>query len=475
MLRRRQVPYFLPCFAGGCQPAAVFTSGEILAGHLAIPNVNISPFVLFGIILFTAFAASVLTAFWLRRRVNASVRPHPLEHSPAQEQPPAHAQPTSLGPDFRPVKLTFASAKGTSPVMEISALAASALPQKKHRLDPSTTPLRAFQPFFQLVPQTLTAAEFGRGNYLQVLVHGPLALASNAQSFLPFVRGEQGRVEELARLKNGDQLRQMIGSGMGWQLTFRTVAQRHLADINRKLDYIRRGVEEIKKFLANERRSKIAGALDYLRQVVKSLGQGDSATALRIQLENVERDLLQIQNQIMRDLETSAGKIAAIIQSRFESRRARVKTIQQRADEMCELEKEWLLCVLARSVNWQVLCVIPGEKQFKMTRKEDLYRSIDEFTGFLRHGYQQLYDKIVAVRSVLDSFSSTQQDKSLLVQFDLRRRLIDDSNHISSDAFVIREEIGKFANQLWSPQDPIVLALRLDQGRIVEAFEIGAG
>lgn len=433
---------------------------------------NFSPLTFAGIILLTAIVASALTVYWLRWRAAAAVSLAAQKQNPEPESQPRHTPQSFLGPDFRPVRLVFGASKESSPVMEISALQASALPHNKRRFDPAKTRLGTFSSFLHLIPSALTAADFGRDNYMQVLVHGPLALASAPESFLPFVRDSRGRTEELAQLGNSHELRQLIGSGMGWQLSFITVAQKHLADIHKKLDYIKTGVEEIQGFLTNERRSRIAGTLDYLRQVVATLGQKESPAALRNQLEHIERELLQIQDHVMHDLGTSTDKIGAIFQGRFERRTTRVKTIQGRADAMYELEKEWLLCMVARVINWQVLSVFPGDKQFKLTRKESIYKSIDEFTGLLQHVYNQLYEKTAAVRSVLDSFSTTQQDKSLLVQFDLKRRLIDDNKQISSDALVLREEVKQFANRLWSTQKPIVLALKLDGSRIVEAYEI---
>ena len=232
-----------------------------------------------------------------------------------------------------------------------------------------------------------------------------------------------------------------------------------------------KGVDEIKDFLTNDRRSKIVGTLDYLRQVVRTLGQKESPETLRHQLEHIERELLQIQSHIMRDLAASTDKIGEIMQGRFERRMTRANAIMERADEMHEIQKEWLLCMVARTVNWQVLSVFPGDKQLKITRKASIYKSIDEFTGFLQGVHEQLHAKVATVRSVLDSFSAAQQDKSLLLQFDLKRRLQEDNIQMSSDAAVMRKEIRKFADRLWSPQKPIVLALAVDKGRIVEAYE----
>jgi hypothetical protein len=436
-------------------------------------NVSISPLIFIGIILFTAVFASALTALWFRRRGNPHVPPHWHERTPEPEQTSENSRQTLLGPDFRPVKLTFGASEAASPVMEISALKESALPRNKDRLDPSSANLNAFNPFLQLIPCTLTAADFGRGNYMQVLIRGSLVLASEPQSFLPFVHGSHGEVRELARLENSDRLRQMIGSGTGWQLASVIAARKHLVEITRKLDYVKRGVEEIKEFLTNERRSKIVGTLDYLRQVVKSMGRNESPAALRNQLEQIERDLLEIQNRITRDLGTVAGRNGAITQGRFERRKKRVNSILERADEMYELQKEWVLCILARTVNWQVLSVFPGDKQLKVTRRESLYKSIDEFSGFLQRAHEQMHEKVATVRSVLDSISTAEQDKSLLVQFDLKRRLREDNNQILSDAVMIRQEIRTFSNRLGSAQKPVVLALGLDKGRIVEAYEIG--
>lgn len=433
---------------------------------------TISPVIFIGVILLTAVVTAALTAFWLRRRFGGAAPSRPHLYTPEQAQPPVHSRQTFLHPDFRPVKLSFGTSAGDSPVIEISALQADALPSTKHPFDPSSTKLSTFSPFLKLIPLTLTGAEFGGGNYIQIEVHGPRALASKPESFLPLIRGAGGQVEKLAELENSEQLQQAIRHGVMWQLAFLIVARRHLADIDAKLDYIKSGINEIQKFLKNERRSKIAGTFDYLRQVVKTLGNRDSSAALRNQVEHIERELLQCQTHIMRDLGGSAEKIDMIIQGRFKRRTTLAKNINDRADEMYELEKEWLLCILARTLNWQVLCVFPGDKQFKITRRAAIYKSIDEFTLFVRHVYGQLNEKIALVRSVLDSLSMKEQEKSGLVQMDIKRRIIVDSGQICSDVGAIRNEVGEFANRLWSPQKPIMLALRLDKGRIAEAYDM---
>lgn len=433
---------------------------------------KISPFIFVGIILFTAFVASALTAFWLRRRFRAGVALRPCEHTPERGQLPTRSPQTVVDPGFRPVRLTFVTPEAGSPVLEVSALQASALPRNKRSLDPSRTKLSTFSSFLGSIPSTLTGAEFGRGNYMQVVVHGPGALASKPESFCPLVRGTNGRVEKLAGLRNNGPLQQAISDGAVWQFAFIIVAQRHLADIEKKLAYLSDGIGDIRKFLANERRSKIAGMFEYLRQVVDTLGRKESPAALGNQLEHIERELLQLQNHIVRDFESSAGKIDTITPGRFSRRKALAKNFNARADEILELEKEWLLCILARTVNWQVLSIFPGEKQFKITRREALYKSIEEFTQFLQRVYRQLDEKIASVKSAFDSLSMKQQDKSLLLQFDLKRRLSVEGGQISSDIAAVREDIKRFSNRLWSPQKPIVLALRVDKGRISDAYEI---
>jgi hypothetical protein len=231
----------------------------MMPNDLAIVGANVMILGLGGI----AFFVGLITLWAFRHRLRTSKRePLTVRTNPPSPLAPVGSLAHSSGrPEIQPVVLYFGKSDTESSV-SISPLKAADLSGKRHAIDFSRTKLSE-NPLLQLVPAVLTAAEFGGDNYMRVLVNGPLALSLDARSFLPFVRGADGKVSELARLRDTGRLCEIVNTAMVWQFASVIVAQKHLADISKKMDEIKQGIEEIRAFLEAERASKIRGALRY--------------------------------------------------------------------------------------------------------------------------------------------------------------------------------------------------------------------
>ncbi|ELL4670047.1 hypothetical protein [Vibrio fluvialis] len=122
---------------------------------------------------------------------------------------------------------------------------------------------------------------------------------------------ESGQIVGKGRLIEGGKVRQLASGA--FQLVSIAVAQSHLADINDSLSKLNDAVESIINHLDNDDKSKISGALEYLKGIAEDIAQYKSAEALsaqkRVIIESIIKDSHTWVNKSLRDFE---NVIAAI-------------------------------------------------------------------------------------------------------------------------------------------------------------------
>ncbi|MGO9864758.1 MAG: hypothetical protein ACLPLR_14190 [Terriglobales bacterium] len=431
-----------------------------------IPGANVPLLVFVCVVL---FVVGGLIVFWtLRKRARKLQR----ARMPAPAKPPWPTAPvgflahSSVDLQIQPIELYFGKSESESKVT-ISAIKAADLPQTKHAIDVASAKLSELNPLLQLVPSVLTAAEFEKGDYMRVLVNGPLAISRDAHSFLPFVRGADGKVSELAQLDTG-RLCQIVNTAMVWQFASVIVAQKHLADINKKLDGIKKGIDDILAFLETERVSKITGALRYLDQVIQSIMHGEFDEAIRLHLESVERDLISVQDHLTSELRDGTEKIAEIEHSELFGTGDLTQKIKEHQDRIYRVQQQWILCVRARAANWQILSAFPGVERLTIDRKAEILKSIQEVTAYHRPLKEKMRSKISEVDSFFNRPETIRERKTTL---ETRFGQYQDTFMISASE--IEGQVSQVAaEQIAFSQKPMVIALKVVQGRVQEAYEL---
>jgi hypothetical protein len=443
-------------------------SGVVPKDLAMIIGANV-PLLAFGGVV-VLFVVGGLTVLWsLRRRARALQR----EGMPVAAKPPRPTAPvgflahSSADSKIQPIELYFGKSERESRVT-ITALKASDLPLTRHAIDVAGTKLGELRPLLQLVPSVLTAAEFGKSDYMRVIVNGPLAVSRDAHSFLPFVRGADGKVSELARLQDTGRLCEIVNTAMVWQFASVIVAQKHLADINKKLDEIKQGIEDILTFLEAERTSKIRGALRYLDQAIQNIMQGEFDEALRHQLESVERDLTSVQDHLESELMDVTQKIAGIEHGEVFGTGDFTRKIKEHQDRIFRVQQQWILCVRARVANWQVLSAFPGVQPLAIIRKDEVLKSIEEVTALHPQMHEKMRSKIGEVDAILNLQKTIDERKS-----SLENHFGQNQDAIISLASDIKRQLSQVAaDQLLLSQKPMVIALQVEQGRVLEAYEL---
>ncbi|MEI6934131.1 hypothetical protein ACOQLP_30475, partial [Klebsiella pneumoniae] len=92
-------------------------------------------------------------------------------------------------------------------------------------------------PLLQTLPSLATSAHVASHQYMEVIINGPLASVKDGPGFRGFSLGEKG-IKEHAVLLNPDKLSQLVNAGMLLNVASAVLAQKHLADISKKLTEI---------------------------------------------------------------------------------------------------------------------------------------------------------------------------------------------------------------------------------------------
>ncbi len=400
-------------------------------------------------------------AFWLLSRRRPTAQRVPALSLSAKMTDTNSAEST-------PIELSFGPSPDKS-LVRFMPYSIETLNSDARPVDLKSTSISRFNPVLQMLPTLLTGAEFAHGHYMKVIVDGSLATSGDGQSFLPFVRDIRGRVSKLARLKDARGLGEVISGAMVFQILSVVVAQKHLADISKKLDEIKKGVNDIKTFLVSERKSVITGAMKYLEQAVRAVMQGEFPDAVRHELERIERDLIGIQDHLVEELRTHADEANKIPSSEWFGTGARYAEIKDHQIKLYKIQQEWLLCVRTRVACWQVLSTFPGDQELKGARKDAILRSIGVVcspNGLQGGIAEELIRKIERLDSGWNAESTISERKA-----DLKNDFARWQRQVRM-AVEIGQEARETSERLLSYQKPMVLALKVENGAIIEAFEM---
>lgn len=254
----------------------------------------------------------------------------------------------------------------------------------------------------QAIPGALAAGEVSGKKIMEVVVNGDLVRAADGNGMRAFVMGVEG-IKENARLFEVQNLQNSINAAAIWQIASVVVAQKHLADISYKLDEIKSGVGDISNFLDSQRRSRVKSASEYLGQVYVAIQGGELPVASRIQLEDCERGLLEIQDHLIaeyRDVLSEGVKDSDTFGSEDVT-----KNIGNKIRKIDAISEDIALCVKARILCWYILSLYPGDMSLKSARRDSILRSILSYEGLGREFHEKMQAEIEAV----DAFWNTEE------------------------------------------------------------------
>jgi hypothetical protein len=255
-----------------------------------------------------------------------------------------------------------------------------------------------FAPLIQAIPSLAVGNEVAAHRYLKVVVNGPLAQAADGDGLRGFVRGADGKFTEHGRFYEDDRLKNLVSGAAIFQIASIVVAQKHLADISRKLGEIQEGVTRIEAFQRNERKSGINGTLQYLHQIAPVLLAGHLSSSIRDELETSERTLGMIQDHVLTDLRAILTEVETLKDPDNFGSSGLTKALQDRQTTFEDLVEQWKLCLAARFIACRLVCCYPSE-QALVERRQQVLNQLAQILLEPTDGLLKQFPRAVAGRS----------------------------------------------------------------------------
>lgn len=209
----------------------------------------------------------------------------------------------------------------------------------------------------QAAPALMTAAEIANKHIMEVVIHGDLAKAADGNGLRAFSRATNGGITEHARLYHADSLSKLVNAAAVWQIASAIVAQKHLADINKKLEALQNSVDRIYDFQQTERKTRIQAIFDSLKEKIDLLSIANTEQRKIILnasiLSKYDDDLKQIYLHLKADLEKYGLKK---VEHKEMFGTADLKAdIEKKVNEVNELAELAFLCLSLRLICCHIM------------------------------------------------------------------------------------------------------------------------
>lgn len=264
------------------------------------------------------------------------------------------------------------------PVLSLARLPAAPSGVVWSSADVGGSGISRLSPLLAAVPSIANAAEVASGQYYRVVCNGPLAVAQKGGGFRAFSVGSGG-IQSHANLFTPDKLATMVNVTALMNVASLALAQKHLADIEKRLKQIETSIKEIRKFQVDERHATITGSLRYFQQIAPSVLEGERPDRVLIQLESLEVKLLQTQDHIAKDIRSALVTVEGLRSDEWFGSAEDKSAIEFHQNKVKLLFQEMILCLRARGAGWQLLSAFPGDARGKLRRRNEIQKTLDEF------------------------------------------------------------------------------------------------
>jgi len=314
---------------------------------------------------FSVTVPCVLHIAYLRKKYLEAAKPAPVHETFAE-----------MAPAVRPLIRSGALVVGTSEEAPLLSLARISEPRAVDwNLVGSDDGISRLNPLLQGVPSLATAGEVATSKYMEVVINGPLLKAKGKEGYrlITMIDGKPSH----GTLIDPSRLSTIVNASALLQVASVAVAQKHLADISKKLSEIKASVERIHSFQKNERCAMIKGAIRYFEEVAQAVLFGELSESVRHLIEHHEAQLLQIQEHLMGDIRHESEEILSVKDETMFGSKGMHDAICTHQKLLDDLYQQLLLCIRARACGWRLLIAYPGEGSLKEARKRSIEGAVE--------------------------------------------------------------------------------------------------
>lgn len=261
----------------------------------------------------------------------------------------------------------------------------------------------------QAAPALMTATEVANKHIMEVVIHGDLAKAADGNGLRAFSRASNGKFTEHARLYHADSLSNLVNSAVVWQIASVVVAQKHLADINRKLEDLQDGVNRISDFQQTERKTRIQAIFDSLKEKIEILTIANPEQRKGIFnasiLSKYDDDLKQIYLHLKADLE-KYGLQKVEHKEMFGTADLKVD-IEKKVKEVNELAELAFLCLSLRLICCHFMDHLGDMDSIKELIQQRIVQELENLTLFNTQLKESIISEINAMNSWVNKAQKT--------------------------------------------------------------------
>lgn len=329
------------------------------------------------------------------------------------------------------------------------------------------TGISRLSPLLQTLPSLATSAHVASHQYMEVIINGPLASVKDGPGFRGFSLGEKG-IKEHAVLLNPDKLNQLVNAGMLLNVASAVLAQKHLADISKKLTEIVEAVREVTAFQNNARKSEIIGAIQYLQQITPTVLEGQCSSAIRQKLEDIEVQFSALQAHLLTDITAAGDKVAALKDRGLFGSTEITNKIQTQQKILDERIHEWDLAMKVRAQALHLLTHTEGDTTLVKHRQQTIVHNYQQFESVIDKVERQLHQRIQGISALTEQSNTTNANKVLLRKWTtttlMQQKMAIEEARLSFAQF----QQGLLAEQ---PQSARLL-VEMQDGKPVKCFEL---
>lgn len=331
------------------------------------------------------------------------------------------------------------------------------------------TGISRLSPLLQTLPSLATSAHVASHQYMEVIINGPLASVKDGPGFRGFSLGEKG-IKEHAVLLNPDKLNQLVNAGMLLNVASAVLAQKHLADISKKLTEIVEAVREVSAFQNNARKSEIIGAIQYLQQITPTVLEGQCSPAIRQKLEDIEVQFSALQAHLLTDITAAGDKVSALKDRGLFGSTEITNKIQTQQKILDERIHEWDLAMKVRAQALHLLTHAEGNTTLVRHRQQTIIHNYQQFESVIDKVERQLHQRIQGISALTEQSNTTNANKVLLRKWTtttlMQQKMAIEEAHLSFEQF----QQGLLTEQ---PQSARLL-VEMQDGKPVKCFELPA-
>ena len=327
------------------------------------------------------------------------------------------------------------------------------------------TGISHLSPLLQTLPSLTTSAHVASHQYMEVMINGSLASVKDGPGFRGFSLGEKG-IKEHAVLLNPDN--QLVNTGILLNVASAVLAQKHLADISKKLTEIVEAVHEVSTFQNNERKSEIIGAIQYLQQITPVVLEGQCSPAIRQKLEDIEVQFSALQDHLLTNITAAGNKVAALKDRGLFGSTEITNKIQTQQKILDERIHEWDLAMKVRAQALHLLTHTEGDTTLVRHRQQTIAGTYQQFGSVIENVERQLQQRIQNISALAEQSNTTNANKVLLRKWTtttlMQQKMAIEEAHLSFGQF----QQGLLAEQ---PQSARLL-VEVHDGKPVRCFEL---